>query len=152
MQMQFCLSAPFPSIRLLLTSWKPLGRLEHRLPGPIRTGANVRGLNATRSLHLKWAGHSEQVASPALHAPGSVLLMDVNDVYLWLCSAQPAPAGIGAGSDGMVGNMTVVDHVFWPQRCYVLSSERLAFQHLDCVLQTASTPWFHKDRIQFYLL
>lgn len=38
--------------------------------------------------------------------------MDVNDVYLWLCSAQPAPAGIGAGSDGMVGNMTVVDHVF----------------------------------------
>lgn len=50
--------------------------------------------------------------APALHAPGNVLLLDVNDVYLWLCSVQAAPAGIGVGSDGMVGSMTVVDRVF----------------------------------------
>lgn len=38
--------------------------------------------------------------------------MDVNGVYLWLCSVAAAAVGIGTGSDSAMGDGTAMDGVF----------------------------------------
>lgn len=100
-----------------------------------------------RTLHLKWAHWAIQNRWPAaiLHGSGSAVFIDINDVYLWLCSVEAAPVGIGTGSDSTMGSMTVMDHVFWLQGCHVLWKAYISAFGL-CLTEDFHTQWFHREK------